>query len=109
MMSHSTGTPTAAEKHWMDFLQDFGCCVCRRQGRGFVPTEIHHIVSGNRRLGHLKTLSLCYHHHRAAPAGSGEISRHPYKARFEAAYGTEDELLEYLQRRYVQIRGKLAA
>ena len=110
MMSHSTGTPTAAERAWMEFVAEFGCVVCRRQGRGFVPCAVHHIVVGNRRKGHFFTIGLCQPgHHMDAPAFSGQISRHPNKARFETAYGTEDELLEYTQRRYIQLRGKLQA
>ena len=41
---------------------------------------------------HFKVLPLCFEHHRRG--GDKEpISRHPYKARFVAAYGTEEQLL----------------
>lgn len=93
-MNHGR-TATAAEKRWMARVADYGCIVCRNQGRGYVPCAVHHILSGGRRKGHMHTIGLCDPgHHQGAPKGSGELSRHPDKARFEAAYGTEEELLD---------------
>jgi hypothetical protein len=65
----------------------------------FTPAEIHHIIEGGKRKGHYFTLPLCVPHHRGRSDGSvlPYVSRHPYKARFEAAYGSEDELLEYVK------------
>lgn len=93
--------PTKVERAWMDAVTGYGCIVCRGQGRGYVPCAVHHLLDeGGRRMGHLFTIGLCDPgHHKGAPKSSGEISRHPYKARFEAEYGTEEELLE--QTRYV--------
>jgi hypothetical protein len=92
-------TPTKAEKAWMDAIVQLGCIVCRNQGYGYVPPAVHHIVSGSRRLGHMFTLPLCDPgHHQNAPKGSGEVSRHPNKAQFEAKYGTEMELLAQCQK-----------
>ena len=91
-------TPTKAEKQWMDKIVRLGCIVCRIQGRGYVPPAVHHITKGSRRIGHMHTLPLCQPgHHMDAPKESGEISRHPNKARFEAKYGTEEYLLELTQ------------
>lgn len=90
--------PTAAESVWMGQVAELGCIVCRQQGRGFVPCAVHHIVEGNRRVGHLFTIGLCQPgHHMDAPASSDQISRHPNKARFVAAYGSEYELLKITQ------------
>lgn len=109
MQTHSTRQPNRAEKDWIEFALDFGCVVCRRQGRGFVPAEYHHIVSGNRRMGHEYGFGLCSPgHHRNAPRSSGEVSRHPDKAEFERRYGTEFELLDYLKRRYNMMKGMAA-
>lgn len=91
---HGT-TPTTAEREWMAAISRLGCIVCRMQGRGYVPTAVHHIIDGNRRKGHLFTIPLCDPgHHQGATKRSGEVSRHPNKAQFEARYGTEEFLLE---------------
>lgn len=84
-------TPTKAEKAWMDSICRGGCIVCQRLGLGPTPACPHHIVSGNRRKGHMWTIPLCGPHHQTGEGGA--IPRHPYKARFEAEYGTEMELL----------------
>ena len=86
--------PTAAEKRWMCQIVDLGCVVCRIQGRGYSPANVHHLLSGGRRIGHESTIPLCHTHHANAPRDSGEVSRHPGKAAFEARYGTEARLLE---------------
>ncbi len=85
--------PNAAEKEWMGKVAELGCIVCRQQGRGFVPCAVHHIVEGGRRLGHLFTLGLCQPGHHMDSPDKSQISRHPNKARFTAAYGSEYELL----------------
>jgi len=88
----------------MAAISDLGCIVCRNQGRGYVPAAVHHLLSGGVRIGHLHTIPLCDPgHHQNAPRASGEWSRHPDKSRFEAAYGTEEELL--LQARLIVARG----
>jgi hypothetical protein len=97
--TRSTTTPTKLEREWMDAITDLGCIVCLLKGWGYVPAAVHHLKNGNRRLGHLFSIPLCDPgHHQNALAESGEISRHPNKARFEAAYGTEEELLEKVRR-----------
>jgi hypothetical protein len=90
--------PTAAEADWMARAQAFGCIVCYlHAGHVRTPAAIHHILQGGRRMGHLYTLPLCDPgHHQNSPSPL-KISRHPNKARFDAAYGTELELLAQLQ------------
>lgn len=84
--------PTVAEKKHMDKVSQLGCIVCLKHGLGYVPCEIHHIYGKTKKDTHFKVLPLCFEHHRRG--GDKEpISRHPYKARFVAAYGTEEELL----------------
>lgn len=87
----------AAEKVWMAAVAELGCIVCRRQGRGFVPCAVHHIVEGNRRVGHLFTIGLCDPGHHQNTPDPEQISRHPNKARFTAAYGSEYDLLKITQ------------
>lgn len=82
-----------AEDAWMEMAQDFGCIVCHLQQYGYANAEIHHLKQGDRRRGHLYSIPLCPPHHRHGAAQGLYISLHPYKARFEAMYGKEEELL----------------
>lgn len=93
-MKHGKVPATVEEKRWMASVAAFGCIVCHLQGRGFVPCAVHHIVEGGRRVGHLWTIGLCDPGHHQNTPDRSEISRHPNKARFVAAYGTEYELRE---------------
>lgn len=80
----------------MDKVQQLGCIVCANRGFPDVPAEIHHTRGKTVKDAHLYVLPLCPSHHRFG--GHIEpISRHPYKKRFEDAYGTEAELLTKVQ------------
>lgn len=72
---------------------EWGCIACRLDGWLPRPTAVHHIVVGGRRMGHLFSIGLCDPGHHQNGGQFGLISRHPNKARFEAKYGTELELL----------------
>ncbi len=87
-------TANKAEREWMARIVDIGCIACRKDGESS-PASVHHIVQGNRRLGHLFTLPLCYPHHQ----GDGRIvpSVHFSKRSFVNSYGSELELLAGLQ------------
>ena len=85
--------PTVAEQNHMDNVRQLGCIVCRLQGFYGVPAEIHHIEGKTKINTHFKILPLCFEHHRMG-SDKEPISRHPYKARFEKAYGSEYELLD---------------
>lgn len=89
--------PTAEESRWMAAIAELGCCVCMKFHQVHTPPAVHHIVEGGRRLGHFYTIPLCDPGHHQNSATWEKISRHPYKARFEKKYGTEYELLEYVQ------------
>lgn len=91
-------TPTTAERAWMDKIVELGCICCRLEGKPPRPTTVHHILSGGRRIGHLHTIPLCDpgHHQNGQPFGL--VSRHPDKARFEARFGTEQELLALVRK-----------
>ena len=90
--------PTRAERDWMDAITNHGCVVCQREFGIFTDAEIHHIDGKTKPGAHLKTIPLCYRHHREGEDCNGYTSRHPYKKRFEGRYGREEELLEALQR-----------
>lgn len=87
------------EASWMNRAQASGCIVCWLQYGFKAVAEIHHIKEGDRRMGHLFTLPLCGPHHRTGGKVGLFISRHPWKTRFEAAYGTELQLLEEVKLR----------
>lgn len=81
----------------MDAIVAYGCVACRIDGHGVVPPAVHHMLRGGVRIGHLFTLPLCDPGHHQNGADRGMVSRHPWKARFEAKYGSEDFLLCHLQ------------
>ena len=81
----------------MDAVAVLGCVVCLKHHHLHTPAAVHHIVEGSRRLGHFYTIGLCDPgHHQNSPTPQ-KLSRHPHKARFEKKYGTEYELLAYVQ------------
>jgi len=92
-------TPTVLEAKWMDSIVEYGCVACKQDipGAPTRPAAVHHIVVGGRRLGHLFTLPLCDPGHHQGGYALGLVSRHPWKARFEAKYGSELELLAKLK------------
>lgn len=66
-MKHSTGKPTATDVERFELLRQIGCIACYLEGlRGIAcgRTEIHHLLSGNRRRGHRFTVPLGAWHHR---------------------------------------------
>jgi len=86
--------PNKAEREWMSAIAELGCVACRQDGISS-PASVHHIVQGNRRLGHLFTLPLCYLHHQGD--GRQVPSVHFAKRTFVQRYGSELELLAGLQ------------
>jgi hypothetical protein len=86
---------TKLEQAWMDAITEIGCICCLLfHGAPHTPGAVHHLLDGGRRRGHLDTICLCDPgHHQKSPT-LAKISRHPFKERFEAAYGTEEQLLE---------------
>lgn len=106
-MNHSTGKPTVAEAARIYRMLEMGCIACRIQFGIKITAEVHHIVEGNRRLGHWFTLPLCPGHHRGVwpdfEVLGTDLVRPPVSLadgskRFEAEYGTERELWERVQR-----------
>lgn len=92
--------PTAQERAWMDYITGAGCIACRIDGHQPRPTAVHHILRGGVRMGHLHTLALCDPGHHQGGQALGLISRHPHKAKFEAIYGGEYELLDRMRLAY---------
>jgi rubredoxin len=90
-------TPNKKEKQWMDSISNFGCIVCKLFYQCDSPAEIHHIDGKTKPEAHLKTLPLCYKHHREGVNNELYVSRHPFKKEFENRYGNQYHLLERLK------------
>jgi hypothetical protein len=88
---------TREEERWIKAALDFGCWACVMDGHAPRPTAYHHVVIGNRRLGHLFGYGLCDPGHHQNGQALGLISRHPHKAQFEARYGTDMEITGHLK------------
>ena len=78
-------------------LQEIGCMACRELGFNGIPGDIHHLVDkGNRKAsgGNKATIVLCPYHHRGAGwvSGGGPSLAHGSKP-FNAAFGSQRELL----------------
>ena len=87
-------TPTSAERQWLNAIVGLGCIVCRNDKGCFTEAAVHHINGKTKPGAHFKTLPLCFLHHQGGADCHEYVSRHPYKARFEQRYGTEQALLE---------------
>lgn len=86
-------TATLGQKHFHSLLADvIGCVACRKDGGFNDYVSIHHIDGRTKPLAHWKVLPLCAAHHQDHGV-AGFIPVHPYKARFEAEYGSQMDLL----------------
>lgn len=100
-MHHSTKAPTKAEQRRFDAMLQIGCVACLLNGHPFTPGEIHHLLSGGRRIGHSATACLCAGHHRGVFEGryadwsrdnGPSLAKEPRK--FRETFGSDSELLE---------------
>lgn len=98
---------TKAESAFQREVRDLGCIVCLLHRKVFTPCEIHHRLSGGRRMGEIYVLGLCYSHHRSGRDDAECVSRDHNQRRFEAAYGTEQYLWDqtriFLARNLVRV------
>lgn len=93
-MSIKGRNPNSKEKKHMDAVFQIGCIVCLNKGFPNHAVEIHHVHGKTKLDAHFSVLPLCFDHHRGGDHVEPVISRHPWKKRFEKAYGTEQELLD---------------
>lgn len=84
-----TRTPLEIALH--DRLAALGCIACMKDGRFNDYVSIHHVHGRTAPDCHKKVLALCAGHHQ--DNGGGLIAVHPWKARFEARYGNQDDLI----------------
>jgi hypothetical protein len=80
---------TKAEIEYMALVRALPCLCC-----GIRPVVLHHIKSGNKKMGERFVLPLCEPHH-VGP----RMSVHRTRYAFIMAYGTERMLWESVQRK----------
>lgn len=103
MFNKKAKKPTKAEAARMARLKEGMCVACTIAGHIHCGSvEVHHLLSGNKRRGHLFTIPLCSWHHRGESNllgwkfltnAAGPSLALGSKA-FHIAFGTDDELLE---------------
>lgn len=109
MISRNQPRQTKAEKERNDKLKQTHCILCALAG-DFKKRrlEIHHIVRGNKRLGHWYTLQLCAGHHQSKWTDQAirvgiKSGRHAFREQYgydelelwqrqQVALGLDDEL-----------------
>lgn len=86
--------PSKKEKELWNAIAGLGCIACIKDGRFNPYVSIHHCDGRTKPGAHKKVLALCAGHHQDGTGAIDLIAVHPYKARFEAKYGTQEELME---------------
>lgn len=102
-------TRTKSEQARFDNMKDLGCIACILDGKhkpfenpNFEP-EIHHMLSGNKRIGHEATVPLCTFHHQGVAHFGMTCARlldevgpswHKHRREFRKRYGSDAELIE---------------
>lgn len=99
-------THTKEDKRRFSLLPAVGCICCKAYRVHNEWVQIHHIVEGNRRLGHQYTIPLCFWHHEGVPAAG--MTREQTEAligpslkskkRFNEIFGGEMELLKWVNK-----------
>ena len=86
-------TPTKADKALWDAMAQLGCIACLKDGVHSPYVSIHHIDGRTKPGAHQRVLPLCAGHHQEGTGKRALIAVHPWKARFEAVYGKQADLL----------------
>jgi hypothetical protein len=101
-MNHSTGPVSPKWDARWAAMYELGCIACRKNGFTHkTVAEIHHFLSGNKRIGHHATVPLCPWHHTATFDGTNTRtmlalmgpSWHKHRRDFRARYGSDEALL----------------
>ena len=86
--------PSKAQGDYHDMLaQNIGCIACQKDGRFNPVVSIHHVDGRTKPDAHWLVLPLCAGHHQHGYGAPGLIAVHPFKARFELAYGKQETLI----------------
>lgn len=101
-MRSTIGSPTKEHQRRFQLMQHFGCVACYLEGRPGNPADVHHLLSGGRRIGHDASIALCCWHHRgvhsmlsdrhAADIMGPSLAKEPRK--FQHRYGHDAVLLK---------------
>ncbi len=89
---------TKGERRYVGEVVSLGCIVCRREGYGISPAEVHHprFMAGMGQRGpHKSALPLCHLHHRNGGPG---VALHAGQETWEAKFGTEEELVKAVKK-----------
>jgi len=99
---------TKSDKQWMDDITSLGCVVCRNEGHGPTPAEVHHIratAGMGQRADNTDSIPLCPPHHRLGGYG---VAFHAGPAVWQEQFGTELELLSQTRRDVEHMRARLS-
>jgi hypothetical protein len=97
---------TKSEQHRVDLMRSLGCVACAHCGwLNTNELELHHLLDGNRRLGHAFTIFLCRGHHQGHWSSAQihallpryRVSISDGRKRFTQIFGTERSLWERVQ------------
>lgn len=89
--------PKAVKEH-MSRVAELSCVVCRNEGLGNSPAELHHpryLAGAGQKADDMDVIPLCPTHHRLGGYG---IAYHAGPEEWERRYGTEAELLAQTKR-----------
>lgn len=87
-------SPTAEQKRFHDLLAtEIGCIASHLDGFNDPVVSIHHIDGRTKPWAHWLVLPLSAGNHQDGTGAPGRIAVHPWKARFEARYGRQVDLL----------------
>jgi hypothetical protein len=62
-LKSSLGPPTQYEQQRIDAMVRLGCVACAHIGLPYSTVEVHHLLQGNKKMGHWFTIPLCGGHH----------------------------------------------
>lgn len=82
---------TPAEKKLHDRIAQIGCIACLQDGHHNTWVSIHHVHGRRIEDCHMHVLALCHGHHQGD--NSPTLAVHVNKARWEARYGDQDDLV----------------
>ena len=85
------------ERDYQRDVREIGCICCLISLNVRSDCDIHHILSGGKRIGEMHVLGLCPSHHRSGLNNDVVTSRHPWRTAFQARYGTEEQLMARTQ------------
>lgn len=93
-MKSKAPPPNKAERERITRMKAEIGCICCILSLGIRSRcdEVHHIISGNKRMGHWYTLPLCRQHHQGGEAGIQWTSVAQGSKAFTRAHGTQIDL-----------------